>query len=814
VKTEINEAKYSILIFKQTVDNSMSDRLLNYIYQGYKVFLFTIDSLEQYEGNPAWIKAKKFGLFYWEEVPFNTRLPADEKMILDGVVTEPSLYKYICENSQFNHQQYEAEHENTDAHIIVSAGAGTGKTTVMIQRLMFILHTTPTISFSEILLITFTNEAAVNLRRKLAARLMDYFKITGQKRYLEWIEESQNLRVSTIHSFAKKFLETAGHELGFPSTLSLRSFRFEKQRIIEKLIDQYSVQYPEEYRAISTIPHYLIVNMVMYVNSVIENNSAHSKKMINNLDFGLESRQMSIFLRFLVRGLHESLDRIKAELYQWEITDLICHFNQLPDLPSIAGKITICYIMVDEFQDTDAVQVQFLLWLYDQLDFRIFVVGDEKQSIYRFRGADYTAFRQLEQGLHQRGKDVQCKYLVKNYRTTDVLLTDMNCLFQQWGKKVVKFRFVNNDILEPTVREDEKDSAGMVLFTTKAKLKEVLTGLVNTDTAILVRSNQDVQNMINWCDDSGFFCEGSIQGDFYRTDPVREFYIMIRTLISPHTYREFYSMQRSSYGANVLSNYVIFNHYTADKEYLQELFQSLPDWARWREYRAMAERHPALYLITRIIEEINPARVYAERMLRRLKQNHPEQDESLQIKEVAVCKTEYELNLDYLLYLMQKHFSDTIITLPRIEKYLRLHIQTDNEEIPLSASEEDRKHRFKCMTVHKAKGLEFDYVVIPITEHQFITPYRSQVLLQKEGEQVKVGYQLHLNSITYRNNYFEQLYNQEKDELIAEETRLLYVAMTRARKGLYARLNDLWAPSEKINSWGDLIKGDKNGVQN
>jgi len=135
---------------------------------------------------------------------------------LDGIASDPSLYEYICEKSRFNRQQYEAEHENVDAHIIVSAGAGTGKTTVMIQRLLFLKHTNPTLSFSEMVFITFTNEAAVHMRRKSAEKLMDYFKITGQKRYLEWIEESQNLHVSTIHSFAKRFLETAGPELGFP----------------------------------------------------------------------------------------------------------------------------------------------------------------------------------------------------------------------------------------------------------------------------------------------------------------------------------------------------------------------------------------------------------------------------------------------------------------------------------------------------------------------------------------------------------------------------------------------------------------------
>ncbi len=804
-------AKNSIFIFTQTVDGFLSTCLLGYIHRGVKVFLFTTDSLETYEHNHAWLEAKKYGLFYWEEIPFSNELPAGERAFLDGVVTDTALYEYICKNSQFNREQYEAEHENVDAHTIVSAGAGTGKTTVMIQRLLFLKHTNPVLSFAEIALITFTNEAAVHMRRKLTERLMDYFKITGQKRYLEWIEESQKLRISTIHSFAKWFLETVGPELGLPSAPSLRSFRFNKQRIIEKLIDQYAIQYPKEYHSISFVPQYLIVNMALDVNSVLENKAINSETIIRHLDFGTDQQQMSNLLHYLMRGLREELDRIKSEQYQWEISDLIRYLDRLPGIPGLIEKIPIHYLLVDEFQDTDIVQVQFLLWLFDQLGCRLFVVGDEKQSIYRFRGADYTAFRQLKQGLQQRGLAVQHKYLVKNYRTTEILLNPMNALFRSWGKRVAKFQFTAEDILMPTKR-DNGNSAGLQLFTTQAKLKESLQSLVNTDTALLVRTNQDVQEIIKWCKESDFFCEGATQGNFYRTDPVREFYIMVRALIAPDTDSEFFSLHRSSYGANTLSNYAIFGRHTSEREYLPDLNQEQPDWPRWQEFRKMAIYAPALQILTRIIDEINPARVYAERILRRLQNSSTEQDVALQVREAAVCQTEYELNLDYLMYLIQKHFSDTVLTLPRLEKFLRVHIQTDNEEIPLTASEADRKHRFKCMTVHQAKGLEFDHVVIPITEHLFLSKFRFQVLLQSVQDRLRVGYHIYINSNTYRNDYFEQMSNVENDEIVAEETRLLYVAMTRARKSLHVRLKDSFAPSYVINSWGDLIKGDEYGV--
>ena len=112
---KIYEAKNSLLIFTQFVDESLSIRLLNHIHQGVKVFLFTTDSLENYENNPTWVEAKKYGLFYWNEVPFSEELPESEKAFLDGTVSDRSLYEHISKKTSFNCQQYEIEHVNYSA---------------------------------------------------------------------------------------------------------------------------------------------------------------------------------------------------------------------------------------------------------------------------------------------------------------------------------------------------------------------------------------------------------------------------------------------------------------------------------------------------------------------------------------------------------------------------------------------------------------------------------------------------------------------------------------------------------------------------
>ena len=807
---EENQAKYSILIYTPEIDDLFADRISDYLKGGIKVYLFSTDSFENYDRNALWIKFREYGLLYWEELLYHKNLPDNEVIIVDGAISGQALYEYICNNSNFNYEQYVIEHERYDIHLIVSAGAGTGKTTVMINRLLYLKHTDQSLSFADIVMITFTNEAAVQMRQKLTEKLINYYKATGQKRYLDWIEDTQKMQISTIHSFAKKLLETVGKELGFPSNLTLRSFRFDKKRIVEKMIDKYALNYPEKFQRFVFIPQFLIVNRILYVNSVLENRSIDSEKIANELDFGDDAENFAQFLHYVLCNLHEELKQIKSEESRWEISDLLLALENMQVVINLRGKISIRYLMVDEFQDTDIFQVRFILWLFEQLHYSLFIVGDEKQSIYRFRGADYTAFRQLQEGLHERSAYPRVYHLIKNYRTTANLLNTMNQLFEQWGSSVVKFKFTETDRLIPVIQGDA--GAGLEYFTTQSKLKEIIKGLVhknlhNEKTAILVRSNQDVQHMVDQCEDMGFFCDGAVKGDFYRTAAVREFYIMIRMLVNQNMLRDYFALHRSSYGANTLSNYRVLDEFDNEKRFLHELLQSQADWKQWQDYRNSAASYPILRVIKDIIEEINPAKVYAERFLTKMAKLHPDQEFAVQAKEAGTRKTEYELNLDYLLYLLLKSFSDTVITLHGIEKYLRLRMQTDNEEMPLSASDSERSHRIRCLTVHKAKGLEFEHVILPINGHLFLRRNRSLVLLNGDSGQWKIGYQLNIQSDVYRNSYFEVISSAENSEIVAEETRLLYVAMTRAKKSLYVHVKDKFARSHGINSWADLLYG-------
>ena len=109
------------------------------------------------------------------------------------------------------------------------------------------------------------------------------------------------------------------------------------------------------------------------------------------------------------------------------------------------------------------------------------------------------------------------------------------------------------------------------------------------------------------------------------------------------------------------------------------------------------------------------------------------------------------------------------------------------------------------MTVHQAKGLEFDTVILPFTQNAFDSRRKMECLVRREGECYKVGYHLETTDRSYENDHYKVYTREESLEKIAEETRLFYVACTRAKAHLYALINRDDRPTSKIDSWQDLV---------
>jgi DNA helicase II / ATP-dependent DNA helicase PcrA len=793
------EAKYSMLMFFPELLPDNLFEIKESLKSGVKVYLLTFDAGPFSENDPFLKNAMDKGLLSFHLVRYQESYQNRMVLILDGKYQDSNWLDFFDEHSSFNKEQYILEHESNGQHCIVKAGAGTGKTTTMINRLMFLKHKDPSLSLENIVMITFTNEAASHMRGKVMEKLKNYYELTRNQKYLEWMEETGSMFIGTIHAFAKEFLVLEGRNIGFSRLMQIRSYRHDRRKAIEKYIDLFSVEYPDIYRQFKYIPHYKLVAAFEVMIERMQNKSI-GEDAIQEVDFGFDAIGLHQFASYVIKSTIQELKNKKLADDTLELSDLISRLGQLRLLDKKDIKLTLKYLFVDEFQDTDETQVSFISWMVSMYTPQLFAVGDIKQSIYRFRGADYTAFKQLKTNLETMNSVFLEVSLRKNYRSEPLLLSNFNRLFSKWSKKVDRFEFNTSDKLIPVFEDTTKEGLN-VLKLDDMNLQNVLKRLEGKDVALLVRSNRQVLDTVSKLEGLGYFCEASVSGSFFRSQPVREFYLLIRSLTHPKVAKDQYLFHRSSYGENNLTIAQILNEFTYDKQQiLDQLSQSNADVVANVNFKNSS----ALFMLQSIIEEVHPHDVFRKRYYQKLRENFPYRDAEMQKKEAVAKSKEYKVNLDHLLFLLKKEFGDFQASLYDLEKYLSIKMATDQIETEWKL-EDDVSHRFKVMTVHKAKGLEFEYVILPLTDSLFIKNSNSDIILLPDHDKWTMGYRIDWGENVVANTHYQLNEVSEKNETVGEESRLLYVALTRAKIGVIAngssRMSDYDA-----KCWNDLLE--------
>ncbi|MCR8743909.1 UvrD-helicase domain-containing protein [Romboutsia lituseburensis] len=803
-----NTAKYSISIYKNKLDIETTQKILQYLKNGITVFLFIKETINKQ--NLIQELQSAINNYFLVIIQINNTLFEEGIKTLDYKIIDTEFYNKICQDkeNEFNNQQFGIVHSKVDANILIRAGAGTGKTTAMINRILFLKHINKYFKLNEVVLITFTNEATIQMRERLIKRIEDYYNLTKNNMYLKWLDEVANMRIQTIHSFARDVLERHGEHLGFYDNFKITTFKYKRYRLIEKYIEEFkNSQDGKIYCTFETIPQYELIKKIVAVIEKLDNFAVDTNSINYNVNFGLDDLGFSKMLEYIIKNVTNELEEIKKETNSWEINDLI---KKLPNLEFKSGhNLDFKILMVDEFQDTDKTQVDFISWIIEHSNSRIFVVGDEKQSIYRFRGADYTAFEQLKEKFKEISVEELNEFsLVRNYRTNRSLLSNIDEWFVNIGNKVDRFNYNEIDriySLKNNDLENEIEIKNLEISQSRIDLiKEVLLNKKqDEELCILVRRNSDVDEIKQLCDENRVPCEVTSTGDFFRSEPVRNLYIMIKSLINKNDNRVIYSLLNTSYckesidKINLLKN-ISFDDYTMSN-YLKEYMQKIG----WNKYIDKSIVESPISLIEEIIKEVKPEVQYFKKQLGKFTK-----------EDAKVMATEYKMNLDHCIFLIRKNFSGNIATLNSIENYLRINIQTNDVESMKKISDSFKKSFVKCMTIHKAKGLEFDYVIVPETTHEFISNKRDiEVIVNRdEFENINIAYKLVLgNDIkTVSNNLFKDLNYDEKQEIIGEETRLFYVALTRAKKELYVHKKSI--TSSYVNSWMTLIPEEEYNV--
>lgn len=484
--------------------------------------------------------------------------------------------------------------------------------------------------------------------------------------------------------------------------------------------------------------------------------------------------------------------------------------NLVRDHPPVREALKKQYaaFLVDEFQDTDPLQGEILFYLAGEpgesarnwsgvrlAPGRLFVVGDPKQSIYRFRGADMQAFYAFHTAMVSQGA-IQA-YLTTNFRSVRPLLEGVNTIF---GKTMEEKHGVQppyvalvpkaSAIRDPDGNMDSgvrrNDEFCMLLVTTDglekgpraSQMREFEAELVADwiwnaassngkapalayrDVALLLRSSNAFQPYLEAFKKRGipYLAEG--EKFFYKTYEVTEFLNLVSTVADPRDKLSLVGILRSPVGG--LTDKEIFDlnetqalDYRTQPPILQEKVSGL--------YRLLSELNEKSHVapVSELIREIFSKTWILERMCQF---HHGEQ---------ALA------NLSKILHLAQKWGEEGPLTFKTFVRRLKRYREEERDEgeNPLADANYDA---VKVLTIHKGKGLEFPVVILPNLCAEYRPAAFEKPLLLNDWSRKMVGLRLRRHGAI--NAAMLLLEKAQKEHEEAEEIRIFYVASTRAKK--------------------------------
>lgn len=193
---------------------------------------------------------KSFRIFNFEIYVYEFDIEKDE-IIVEGQYTEQqkSILEDVANSTSWNFEQFKVEHAKGDKNVLVQAGAGTGKTYSMVSCIAYLClsrkHFVNNL-VDEIAMVTFTNEAADNMKVRLKQYFMNCYILTKNKKVLHEIEAVDLMQISTIHKFAKTVLQSYAMEYGLGAEFAISSSEYAKEQVYEKYLNKFIVRKQEE----------------------------------------------------------------------------------------------------------------------------------------------------------------------------------------------------------------------------------------------------------------------------------------------------------------------------------------------------------------------------------------------------------------------------------------------------------------------------------------------------------------------------------------------------------------------------------------
>ncbi len=652
-----------------------------------------------------------------------------------------------------------------NGHLLIVAGAGTGKTTVITQRAAWLIEQ-GLAKPEEILVLTFTDKAAGELEERID-KLLPYGFV--------------DLWVNTFHAFGERILRQHGLDIGLPGDFKLLT-QTDTWLLLRENLDKFDLDY---YRPLG--------NPTKFIHALLRHFSRAKDEMIKPEDYANYAENSILNKDNIpdeIVGLDDEIKRLKeiASSYvvynqillnnnSLDFGDLIFYtlelFKKRPRILDFYRK-KFKYILVDEFQDTNLAQYELIKFLAEP-DQNLTVVGDDDQSIYKFRGASISNILHFKND-YPRAALVT---LIKNYRSCQEIL----------DKAYILISNNNPDRLEEKLKINKKlialEGGGLIeeihARTGEEEAKKIAERIVElkeaddkhnwNDFSILIRSNSAADSFMFAFNRMGIPYQFLASAGLYHQEIVLDIIAYLKLLDNYHENPATFRILNMKLWGITTPDLVKINHQAKKKS--------------WSIYETM--KHAAIIgvagenckKIDKIISLIEKHASLAR------------------IESVGKVVLNFLQDSGYLKNLISKsnggdgeairqigflrEFFNTIVKFEqsnseKLVKHYLAHlgyILESGEEGSLKDMIDEGPESVKIMTVHGAKGLEFKYVfIVNLVEQKFPTQNRNEAIELPEALVKEVL--------------------PEGDIHLQEERRLFYVAMTRAKKGLFFSYADFY----------------------
>lgn len=597
---------------------------------------------------------------------------------------------------------------NTEGPTMLIAGAGSGKTRVLTYRIAHLMQHHKVDPFN-IMALTFTNKAAREMRERIE-------RIVGN--------EARNLWMGTFHSVFARILRAEAHRLGYPSNFTIYDTD-DSKTLIRQIVKEYKLD-DKLYKP----------NLVLNRISAAKNRLISWREYQNNPIYAEDDNSN---MRPEMGRLYQTYAMRCFNADAMDFDDLLFNTNILfQENPDTLNKYQqrFHYLLIDEFQDTNISQYLIAKRLAAVRQ-NIAVVGDDAQSIYAFRGADIQNILNFERDY----PDLKVIKLEQNYRSTSTIVSAANSVINKNTAQLKKNIWTDNeegeliDLIKSTSDNEEGKLIASAIFESKMQ-----TQAKNNEFAILYRTNSQSRAMEEALrrNNLKYRVVGGVS--FYQRKEIKDLVAYLRFIVNANdeqAMRRSINLPKRGIGPGTVEKLVVAS--SEENKPLWEIMENASSYIGGRGSKQV-EEYMTLIKSFRLTAEKKDAYDTAA---------HVAKNSGL-LKELYEDKTiegmsRYE-NVQELLNAVKEFTDDK----EREDRSLNAFLQ----EITLLTDEDrnsDPEEAVTLMTIHMAKGLEFNYVYIVGLEEDL---FPSQMMLSSRAD-------------------------------LEEERRLFYVAITRAKKKLH-----------------------------